>query len=236
MSDGQLPKMRSRCHERRKIHSLPPYTRLIVTTLLTVATGFALSDRIIAGHFSAKELILWEEHSFVGNTKYQLIWLDGREAVHAKSSATASGLFRNIRIDLKKTPWLYWRWRVDSIGSDANERSRAGDDYPARIYVVKKGNLFPWRTRSVNYVWSSNQPVGSSWNSAFTSLSKMVAVQSGGAKTGQWLEQRRNVREDFRQLFGEEVDVIDVVAIMTDSDNTGAIFSAYYEQIFFSSE
>ncbi len=121
--------------------------------------------------------------------------------------------------------------------SGNNERTKDGDDYSARVYVVVSGGVFFWRTRAINYVWSSNQPVGTSWPNAFTDNALMLAVRSGKSNdVGRWVQERRNVREDLRQLLGKEITQIDAVAVMTDSDNTQQSTSATYGDIYFSSE
>jgi hypothetical protein len=143
---------------------------------------------------------------------------------------------KKISIDLDKTPYLYWRWRVDGVLDSPNEHSREGDDYPARIYVVKEGGWVPWRTLSINYVWSSSQAQGSVWPSAYTDRSMMVAVRSGPSDTMLWKAERRNIKEDFKRLFGQCVHQVDLVALMTDTDNTGAKVIAWYGDIYFASE
>ena len=156
------------------------------------------------------------------------------QALYAESRASASGLFREIKVDLDRTPYLHWSWRIKGLIDGGDERSKQGDDYPARIYVVFSGGLFFWRTRAINYVWSNREPLGSVWPNAFTSNAQMIAVRSGRTGMGQWLTERRNVKADYRQLFGIEPGEIAAVALMTDTDNTGAIAVAWYGDIWFS--
>ena len=137
-------------------------------------------------------------------------------------------------VDLNKTPWLHWHLKVAGVLQGRGEQTKAGDDYPARIYVVKKSGLFGWRSRAVNYVWSSYQPVGSQWRNAYTDSAAMLAVNTGGAQAGQWLWNARHVKNDFKSLLGEDVSRIQVVAIMTDTDNTGEVADAWYGEIYFS--
>lgn len=193
----------------------------------------AQADRIDIGRFSSHDLNGWEEKSFVDHTRYKLTNNSNTTVLKAETSAAASGMFREIDIDLNKTPYLNWSWKVDNIYHGNNEHSKQGDDYPARIYVVVSGGIFFWKTRAVNYVWSSNQPVGTTWNNAYAGNAKMIAVRTGNDKTGQWLTEKRNIREDLKQLFGKEFDEINAIAIMSDSDNTKQSATAYYGDIFF---
>jgi hypothetical protein len=136
-------------------------------------------------------------------------------------------------VDLNRTPWLRWSWRVDRVLSGVDERAKTGDDYPARVYVVVSGGAAFWKTRSLVYVWSSNQPVGATWNNAFTSNARVMALRSGTREAGQWVSEKRDIRADFRRLFGEEISQIDAVALMTDTDNSGQSATAWYGDIEF---
>ncbi|MES9865983.1 MAG: DUF3047 domain-containing protein [Candidatus Thiodiazotropha sp. LLP2] len=179
----------------------------------------------------------WEEVSFKGNTVYSASKDSDQEpSLVAISKGTASALAKRIKINLDKTPYLNWRWRIEHILNNPDEQTKEGDDYPARIYVVKEGGWVPWRTRSLNYVWSSNQAVGTVWPSAYTDQSMMISVNSGNSNAGQWQSERRDIKQDFKTFFGEDVTEIDVVAIMTDTDNTDSTATAWYSDIYFSSD
>lgn len=196
----------------------------------------ALALALPLSQFGAGSLEGWEENSFAGNTRYELVERDGERVLHARCDNSASVLFLRKRIDLRKTPYLRWRWRVDEVLSGLDERSKTGDDYPARIYVVKDGGLLPWRTLAVNYVFASRQPKGADWPNAFTGNAHMLAVRSGEADTGRWHTELRDVRADFQRLHGRELDSIDGVAIMTDCDNTHGQAEAWYGEIEFLAE
>ena len=210
------------------------YWARVVTCLPVLA--WAGSGHVDIAHFSRGELSGWKSKEFSGVTRYALENRDGRTVLRADSNASASGLYREASIDLGKTPILNWTWQVGNILPGADERTRAGDDYPARIYVIFSGGLMFWRTRAINYVWSNMQLTGSSWPNAFTGNARMIAVESGSGRVGQWVSERRDVRADYRRVFGEEPGRVDAVAIMTDTDNTGATATAWYGDIWFSAE
>lgn len=176
----------------------------------------------------------WETERFQGQTRYTPVTVDGHKAIKAQSRNAASGLVRKIKIDLNKTPYLHWHWRVDNVLQATEEKTRQGDDYAARVYVIVSGGLFFWQTRALNYVWSSNQAVGSTWPNAFTGNAVMLAVRSGPGQTGQWLHQTRNVLEDLQTYLQKPFSHIDAVAIMTDTDNSGQNATAYYGEMYFS--
>jgi hypothetical protein len=123
---------------------------------------------------------------------------------------------------------------VENTLGEIDETQRSGDDYPARVYVVFSGGLLFWKTRALNYVWSSTQRPGTVWSNAYTGNSIMLAVEGGTEKTGQWQQETRNIREDFKQQFGYDVRYVDAVAIMTDTDDSASEATAYYSDIHFS--
>jgi hypothetical protein len=163
--------------------------------------------------------------------------MDG-EALRARCFNSASGLFLKRKIDLRVTPVIEWSWRVDAVfDASVDETTKAGDDFPARLYVVREGGVAVWRTRAINYVWASAMPAGSDWPNPFASQARMVALHSGApAAPGQWITERRNIREDFRRYHGRDVESIDAVAIMTDCDNRGAAAEAWYGPVRFLAE
>lgn len=212
--------------------------RNLLSCLLFVCSiaAYAEMEQIDIAHFSQGDISSWQTKVFAGETHYAFATTDGRTALHANSTVAASGLFRKVNIDLKKTPILHWSWKVDNVLAGGDELTRAGDDYPARVYVVFSGGAAFWRARAINYVWSSKQPIDSSWRNAFTGNARMIAVQSGSALAGQWLEERRDVLADYRRLFGSEPSNVEAIAIMTDTDNTGATASAWYGDIWFTAK
>lgn len=207
---------------------VPALLGLLVMLLVSPAQGGPLPPLVEPGHVG------WDEKVFSGRTVYTA--LPGQGLLLAESDAAASGLFREQRIDLLATPWLNWSWKVENVLQGVDERHKSGDDYPARIYVVVKGGLAFWKTRALSYVWASREPAGSTWPNAFTANAVMIAVQSGPGLAGELVRERRNVREDWRRAFGQDIEALDAVAIMTDTDNSGQKARAWYGQPWFSSD
>jgi hypothetical protein len=114
-----------------------------------------------------------------------------------------------------------------------NEKTRQGDDYAARVYVVFPGRFF-WQMRALNYIWANKLPKGEFVPNAFTSNAMMIAVESGPAKTGQWVTEERDILTDYRRVFGEDPPEAGAIAIMTDTDNTGTEATAWYNDIILS--
>lgn len=198
------------------------------------SSGFTKAD-LVVGDFGGGSLKGWQEKSFKNATVYEFVKGDTGMVLKAESNDSASGMYREIKIDLVKTPCLIWSWKVNNILDDLDETTMSGDDYPARLYVVFSGGLFFWKTQALSYVWSNGRPIDSAWPNAHTKNSINIAVQSGPSKVGQWAHQSRNVRTDYKRFFGEEIKQADAIAIMTDTDNSGSKATAFYGGVRFSS-
>lgn len=209
---------------------------LIIMLLAVLAIPeTAAESKPMLGEFSRNRLDGWERQSFKGETRYQLQNLDGVVVLKADSRAAGSGLFKEQRIDLEQTPFLNWSWRVANRLSGLNEQSKAGDDYAARIYVVIKGGLAFWQTKAINYVWAGGSGKDSIWPNAFAGdHAMMLALRGPEAALNRWYSEKRNVRADLKKLFGEDLRIIDAVALMTDTDNSGKQVTAFYGDIWFS--
>ncbi|PCJ37741.1 MAG: hypothetical protein COA75_03195 [Cellvibrionales bacterium] len=207
--------------------------------VLVCAAFFTLcvqAETISVSQFDSEGLTGWFEKSFSGKTRYTLIEKNNTRVLMAESKSAASALYKKVRIDLDITPYLNWDWLVTKHLGNINEQRKEGDDYPARVYVIIDGGIFFWKTRALNYVWSSNQAKGTTWPNAYSDNARMLALQSGSANRGEWVSEKRNIRDDFQQLFGEDLRYIDGIAVMTDTDNSQGQALTYYRHLFFSSD
>ncbi|MGR9100803.1 MAG: DUF3047 domain-containing protein [Gammaproteobacteria bacterium] len=208
--------------------------RFALLTVLLAAASASAADNYVA-RFSSGSLDGWENKSFREETRYRLSELDGATVLKAQSQSSASGLYKKIRIDLRRTPFLNWRWRIENRLQGLDEKTKSGDDYAARIYVVISGGWAFWRTRAVNYVWAGTSAKGEIWPNAFAGENAMmIAVRSSSDDTGRWYEEKRNILKDLKRVYGEDISSIDAVALMTDTDNSNGRATAYYGDIFFS--
>ena len=215
-------------------HQANPAHRGHRSPLVALALALIAPATFATPSFGPADIIGWEPHSFVGTTDYQLVETDGRLAVQATcTDGTASGLFYRRDIDLTQTPIIEWEWRVDETLTGIDETTRSGDDYPARLYLVDESPVLRWRTRALNYVWSSKAERGEDWPNAFASQARMIAVATAEDAGNGWRTERRNVLEDFRRFHDREPARISTVAVMTDCDNTGQETRAWYGNIRF---
>jgi len=205
--------------------------------LLTSSVGKVFAEEIRIPVLSLPDLSQWESREFNGETRYAILNQDKQAILAAVSNKSASGLFREIKVNLSETPYLHWSWRIENTFANNDEKTRSGDDYPARVYVIISGGLFFWQTQALNYVWTSHEPKGSFWPNAFSKNAIMLSVQAGNEQLNTWVKERRNVLQDIKKYLGKDNIIhVDAVAIMTDSDNTQSSAKAFYGNIYFSNK
>ena len=176
----------------------------------------------------------------IAPTHYALKTWDGVVAVEAVAERSMALLGRPLDIDLEATPHLCWLWRVDAPLATADMRTKAGDDYAARVYLSFRiapealglgtraklalarsiyGDQVP--DAALNYVWDNRQPVGTVMPNAYTDRTRMVVLRSGAGDAGGWVMERRDVAEDFERAFGALPAQLSGIALASDTDNTG---------------
>lgn len=181
------------------------------------------------------------------HTRYTLVSDGSVTVLRAESDRSMSSLARRLDVDSARYPRLRWRWKVENLLVKSDMRSKAGDDFPARLYVFFDFDIgrLPFAERlkirvarmlygeeiplaALCYVWATQHPAGASaWN-AYTRRVRMIVAQSGPESLGQWVQIERNVAQDYRSAFGETPPRITGVAVATDTDNTGERALAYY--------
>ena len=196
----------------------------------------------------------WVLSRFKRNTEYRLVRDDdGMTVMHAVADQSASGMIKDLDIDVNETPQLTWRWRVPALIRSADNTDHTRDDSPVRVIVTFDGDhskldfeeqAIALRVKALTgrdmpyatlmYIWENQRPVGEIIESRHTSRVQMMVVESGEARSGRWLAFTRNVAEDYRRIYAEAPGRIRGIGIMTDSDNTGEKTSAYYGDIRFS--
>jgi hypothetical protein len=217
---------------------------------------------LFVGHFSSLTTGMdqppgWEPLVFKKidqHTRYDLVSDEGAVVVRAVSVAAASGLIRKIQINPMEYPLVEWRWKVTNILKKGDVLKKEGDDYPARIYITfaydrsklsfsdrvkyKAAKLmfgeYP-PTGVINYIWGNHAAIDTMVPSPYADRDIMIIVESGNEKINQWVTQRRNLLEDYRNAFQTDPPLISGVAIMTDTDNTGESVTAFYGDIVFRS-
>ena len=154
----------------------------------------------------------------------------------ADSENAASGLGKEIKIDLNVTPFINITWKVEKDLKGIKENTKKGHDYAGRVFVIKKTGATPLSNRAVNYVFSSNNIIGENWPSPYTKKSIDNILSTTKDKLNEWVTVKANVKEDFKKFHDLDVNELNGIAIMTDTDNSKMRAVTYYQNIYFSSE
>ena len=154
----------------------------------------------------------------------------------AVSVGTASGLGKEILINLNKTPFINITWKVEKDLNGIDEKSKKGHDYAARVFVVKKTGATALSNRAINYVFSSNESINDSWPSPFTKKSIDYVLSTTKKNLNTWVTVKANVKKHFKKLHNLDVDELNGVAIMSDTDNSKMKAISYFQNIYFSSK
>lgn len=195
---------------------------------------------------------VWTLSRFKKPTDYRLVSEGGKTVVSARADGSASGLLHPVRVDPRQFPILRWRWKVNGLIPGADNTSSDAEDSPVRIIVAFEGDtarldledrMFFTRVRMMTgmqmpyatlmYIWENKAAPGTVIASRHTSRVQMIVADSGTSRLQAWQDEARNVYEDYKRAFGEEPGMIQHVAIMTDTDNTGGEAHALYGDIAF---
>ena len=169
-------------------------------------------------------------------TKYLLGKNENGNFLRSEAENAASGLGKEIKINLSKTPFLNITWKVEKDLSGIIENSKKGHDYAARIFVIKKTGATPLSNRAMNYVYSSNNEISTNQPSPYTKKSIDYVLSTTKENLNKWVTVKVNVKEHFKKFHDLDVNDIEGVAIMTDTDNSKKTAIAYYQNIYFSLE
>jgi len=156
--------------------------------------------------------------------------------IKAVAFNAASGLGKEIKIDLNKTPFINITWKIEKDLKGIKENTKKGHDFAARVFAVKKTGATPLSNRAINYVFSSNNEIGKSWPSPYTKKSIDYVLASTEVNLNEWVTVKANVKEDFKKYHDLNINELDGLAIMSDTDNSKLKAISYYQNIYFSAK
>ena len=200
--------------------------------------NIALAEKIKVFEFTEKELSTLKVKKIRGadsKTQYKLGNNENGKFLRASANNSASGLGKEIKINLNKTPFLNITWKVEKDLRGIIEDSKKGHDYAARVFVVKKTGATPLSNRAMNYVFSSNNDVNTYYPSPFTKKSIDYVLSTTKEHLNEWVSVKVNVKDHFKKFHNLELDEISGIAIMSDTDNSKLNSVSYYQNIYFSS-
>ncbi len=211
--------------------------KLILVTALFQTTLYAEDIKVF--EFTDKELSELTVRKVRGadnKTEYSVGSNENGNYLKAIADNAASGLGKEIKIDLNKTPFINITWKIEKDIRGIDETTKKGHDFAARVFVIKKTGATPLSNRAINYVFSSNQEVGSNFPSPYTKKSIDNVLATTKTNLNEWVTVKANVKEDFKKFHNLDVNELDGIAIMSDTDNSKKKSITYYQNIYFSSQ
>ena len=209
---------------------------LPITILFFFFQQSLVAETINVFEFTKEEMKSLDIRKVKGKTTYTLGFNENGNYIRAEAEGKASGLGKELKINLLKTPFINITWKVEKDLPGIIENSKKGHDYAARVFVVKKTGATALSNRAINYVFSSNNSAGNNWPSPYTKKSIDYVLSTTKEHHDQWITVKANVREHFKKLHDLDVSELTGVAIMTDTDNSKLKAVSYYQNIYFSSE
>jgi hypothetical protein len=212
---------------------------ILLFSILFLSFGFSYAENVKVFEFTKEEYETLKVRKIRGadaKTEYSIGKNENGNFLKAISNNSGSGLGKEIVIDLNKTPYLNITWKVEKDLNGINERSKKGHDYAARVFVVKKTGATPLSNRAMNYVFSSNEEVGVYHPSPYTKKSIDYVLATTKDHLNEWVSVKTNVKEHFKKFHNLDLDEINGLAIMADTDNSKLSSVAYFQDIYFSSE
>ena len=210
-------------------------TKILIFIFATIGTGFANEIKVF--NFTKNELSNLEVRKVRGadnKTIYTIGSNENGNFLKAVADNAASGLGKEVKIDLNKTPFINITWKIEKDLPGIKENTKKGHDFAARVFAVKKTGATPLSNRAINYVFSSNNEIGSNSPSPYTKKSIDNVLASTKKNLNEWVTVKANVKEDFKRFHDLDVNELDGLAIMSDTDNSKMKAIAYFQNIYFS--
>ena len=211
--------------------------KIFIVNLLVLGSGHANEIKVF--DFTEEELSQLDVRKVRGadnNTVYSIGSNQNGNFLRAVADNAASGLGKEIKIDLNKTPYINITWKIEKDLPGIKENTKKGHDFAARVFAVKKTGATPLSNRAINYVFSSNNEIGFNSPSPYTKKSIDNVLASTRNNFNEWVTVKANVKEDFKKFHNLDVNELDGLAIMSDTDNSKMKAIAYFQNIYFSEE
>ena len=211
--------------------------RLLIIILFSVSPSFA--DKVNVFDFNEAELLDLQVRKVRGadnKTSYSVGSNENGNYLKAVAENAASGLGKEVKIDLNKTPFINITWKIEKDLSGILENTKKGHDFAARVFVIKKTGATPLSNRAINYVFSSNNDVGFNSPSPYTKKSIDNVLATTKENFNEWVTVKANVKKDFKKFHNLDVNELDGLAIMSDTDNSKMKSISYYQNIYFSAD
>ena len=206
-------------------------------SIFLISISSLLANEVLIFEFTEEELSELTVRKIRGaknETSYTVGKNENGNFLKAVADNAASGLGKEIKIDLNNTPFINITWKIEKDLSGIKEETKKGHDFAARVFAVKKTGATPLSNRALNYVFSSNNDIGQSWPSPYTKKSIDNVIATTKKNLNEWVTVKANVKEDFKRFHDLDLDELDGLAVMADTDNSKMKSIAYFQNIYFS--
>ena len=212
---------------------------LLLILFSIILSPVSTAEEKVIFYFTEEELSNLQVRKVRGadaKTIYTIGQNENGNYLKAIANNAASGLGKEIKIDLDATPYINITWKVEKDLKGIKENTKKGHDFAARVFVIKKTGATPLSNRAINYVYSSNLNIDDNMPSPYTKKSIDYVLSTTKNNFDEWVTVKANVKEGFKKLHNLDVKELDGVAIMADTDNSKMTAISYYQNIFFSSQ
>lgn len=195
------------------------------------------NDRLIIESFSnsvdEKGVPLgWELKEKEGTPIIKLEKEKDIDVLHLTSEQSSFGLTKKINIDIKEYPYLNFRWKVIELPRNGDFRKKETDDQAAQIYVAF--GTFKLTAKIVGYLWENKAPKLTTGVSPAWRKTRLVVLESGFEKIGEWVCEKRNIYNDYKNLFQKEPSEAKLISLYINSQHTKSRAESYFGEIYFS--
>jgi hypothetical protein len=161
---------------------------------------------------------------------------DEKPVLHLVSKQNSFGIYKNFDFDIHDYHYLSWRWKVTVLPTGGDVGNKKTDDQAAQVYVLFPKFPSAINTRLVGYIWENLTPKDLHVTSQKSSNTRYVVLRNHTDPLNQWTEEKRDVLQDYRDLFGEEPPQVGGVTLMIDSDDTKSTAESYFDILRFQKE
>jgi len=174
----------------------------------------------------------WELKEKEGTPIIKLEKEEGINVLHLTSEKSSFGVAKEIDIDIKEYPYLNFRWKVIELPRNGDFRKKETDDQAAQIYVAF--GTFKLTAKIVGYLWENKAPKLITGVSPAWSKTRLIVLESGPEKIGKWVCEKRNIYNDYKELFEKEPPKAKLISLYINSQHSKSRAESYFGEIYFS--
>jgi hypothetical protein len=220
-----------------KTVALKPISAAMLIGMVGAGSICIGEEVIILNKYKTEALAEWDKPVLFGTGNWKVLNDSGVQVLKLRTESSSFALEKSITVDLKRTPYLEWEWKVTVLPTGGNVASPEADDQAAQLLVVFPKALFE-RRKVITYIWDPTAPKGTIAAGAgpiYLNV-KAIVVESGHSQIGKWLPEKRNVVEDFRAVFGVAPEHAVAIRIQINSQHTKSDAEVFWKTIRFTSE